>query len=255
MKLTFFNQCYSNLTKYLTEENIKNANLVFENKLSTNSTHYQDKSHWYAISYPVIVSFFEETRFEQTESDWIKRLSMIGSWLPTIINPTLSAEAIDDLKWLEEHFHHVKLEEIGEESYLGNVGTNDHGQRIFSTINNLPPVLIKDFVKATHRITSTTDYFDGNLSTTTKILHFMHPHLFPIYDLKIHNLLFKGKQSYGKYHTYIFALRQWLEDHKESILLVLKEIAAQHEVSVIRFVDYTLFNLKRDDDNATDSKL
>lgn len=243
IEMVSFNQCYSNITKHLTEENILQANKVYENNLITHSNTYQDKSHWYTISYPVIVKLFEETRYEQTESDWIKRLAMIGSWLPTIINPNLSAEAIDDLQWLEEHFHLVELEEVGVESYLGNVGTVDHGQRIFSTIQ-LPPVLINDFVKATHRITSTTDNFDSNLSTTTKILHFMHPHLFPIYDMKIHNQLFKGKQSYSKYHIYIFALREWLEDHKESILPLLQEIAARHEVSVIRVVDHTLFNLK-----------
>lgn len=242
--MTLFNQCYSNITKYLTEENLLNAKEVFENNVSTHSTTYQDKSHWYAISYPVIVKLYEETRFKQTETDWIKRLAMVGSWLPTIINPSLSTEVIEDLEWLEGHFHHVKLEEIGEESYLGNVGTDDHGQRIFSTLNNLPPVLIKDFVKATNRITSTRDCFDGNLSTTTKILHFMHPHLFPIYDMKIHKLLFDGTQTYSRYHTYIFALRQWLEDHKESTLPLLQEIAAQHEVSVIRVVDHTFFNLK-----------
>lgn len=207
------------------------------------------------MSYPVIVKIYEETRSNQTETDWIKRLAMAGSWLPTIINPTLSVEAINELEWLEEHFHQVKLEEIGEESYLGSVGTDDHGQRIFSTLNNLPPVLIKDFVKATHRITSTRDRFDGNLSTTTKVLHFMHPHLFPIYDMKIHKLLFKGTQSHSKYHRYIFTLRQWLEDHKESILPVLQEVATQHEVSVIRVVDHTLFNLKEGGFYATDFKL
>ena len=149
MEMVSFNQCYSNIKKHLTKENILQANIVYENNLITHTNTYQDKSHWYAISYPVIVKLFEETRFCQTESDWIKRLAMIGSWLPTIINSNLSTEAIEDIQWLEEHFHHVKLEEVGTESYLGNAGTIDHGQRIFSTAS-LPPVLIKDFVKATH---------------------------------------------------------------------------------------------------------
>lgn len=122
------------------------------------------------------------------------------------------------------------------------------------TIDNLPPVLIKDFVKATHRITSNSDHFDSNLSITTKILHFMHPYLFPIYDSKIHHLFFKGDQSYSKYHTYIFTLRQWLEDHKQSILPILQKVAVQHRVSIIRVVDQTLFNLKMVDVNVTVSK-
>lgn len=215
--------------------------------LQNHSIKYSDKGHWYAISYPVIIQLFEATRFEQTESNWVQRLAMVGSWLPTIINPKLSDEAIRELQSLEERFYNVKLEEIGEEI---------RGERIFKA-PNLPAVSIQDFVKATYQITSGAKRFDGNLSTTTKLLHFMHPHLFPIYDKKIHNRLFngEGQQTYQKYHAYIFALRKWLEDNKETRLSLLKRLAREMNVSVIRIIDCTLFYTEEDLAKAGLSKI
>ncbi len=45
-----FNKCYSNITKHLTEENILQANKVYENNLITHLNTYQDKPRWYTVN-------------------------------------------------------------------------------------------------------------------------------------------------------------------------------------------------------------
>lgn len=231
---------YQKLTELLSRENIIKTIKSYDNKISYQPINHSDKTVWYAKSYPVILKGFARTRGLSDETIWVERIALISSWLPTIPNPNLNKEAIQDMMYLEGIFNEVKLETIGIESYLGEMNTVHHGEIIFDTAENRPPVLIKSFLETADRVTNLSGRWHGTLSTTTKLLHFMCPHLFPIFDKKISSILFNGKQNYINYHNYIFALHEFLHNADETVLL--KKISEEKDISIIRTVDIILFN-------------
>jgi hypothetical protein len=237
MKL--YHQAYSRLGELLTKENIINAMIFFEQKKQNDNNDYSEKVAWYSVSYPIFLKRYEETRGSSDINIWAERVALLSSWLPTIPNPALNEKAIDEMVFLESIFHHARLEEVGVESYLGDMNTVHHGEMIFDT-NDCPPVLLKTFLENADRITNLNERWKHTIPTTTKLLHFMCPHLFPIFDNKVSSVLFGKKPDYGRYHSYIFALRELLQ--KGSEFELLREIAKEKNVSVIRVVDIVLFN-------------
>lgn len=129
------------------------------------------------------------------QNDW----ALLSSWLPSIPNPTLDNQAIEEMVFLEGVFYLAILENVGIESFLGAMNTKHHGEMIFDT-KDRPPVLIKTFLEYADRITNISGRWEGILSTTTKLLHFMCPQLFPIFDEKISKIVFGNKQTYARYH-------------------------------------------------------
>lgn len=237
-----YEQAKYKLNEILTVENINQSISNYHKKVNEPVKDNTDKTKWYYLSYPRILQRYKETSGLINQESWVERVALLSSWLPSIVNPALDMQAIDDMVFLERIFSDLKLEEIGVESYLGAVDTKYHGEMIFDTSSGKPPVLLKTFIENAGNITNISGRWEGTLSTTTKLLHFMFPHLFPIFDRRINEALFGGLQNYAKYHTYTFQLRELLQTNNESTKLIAS-IAEEMNISQIRVVDIVLFNI------------
>ncbi|GAX90041.1 hypothetical protein [Effusibacillus lacus] len=205
-----------------------------------------DRGFWYNKSYPYFIQRFEETRpVNQLETVWIERASYVYSWIARIPVTKLDHRAIRELAALEHLFAGCTLQEVGTESYLGGLGdpkmAAHHGERIFGTGNGRPPVLIHQFVELANEI---INYGSGryNFPTTTKLLHFMFPGLFPIFDSNVCRVLYGNEyiEDYIKYHAYVFALQDYLSGGKYSREILVE--AERANLPPLRLVDLVLFN-------------
>jgi len=94
-----------------------------------------------------------------------------------------------------------------------------------------------------------------NLPTTTKLLHFMLPELFPIFDSNVCKALYGNDrvEDYNKYHAYIFALLDFLEYEPEAG--VLFRAAQDTKLPLLRVVDLVLFQEGIDNSNSNKQRL
>lgn len=76
----------------------------------------------------------------------------------------------------------------------------------------MPPYTINNLVEAADQILNSGGRWNYTIPTTSKLLHFMCPALFPIYDSNINKMMFGGQVNCEKYHAYIFGLQQFLND-------------------------------------------
>lgn len=253
-----YTQAPQSLKQLLTEERIDAAleSLVNANQAPKDK---DDRSYWYSKSYPVFLRRFAETRTNNLdESAWVERTAYVFSWIPRIPVVRMDMEAIGGLAYLENLFHSSKLWDIGTESYLG--GLNDpimgihHGERIFGTGFGRPPVLIKQFVQLAN---SVLNYGDTRLNfpTTTKLLHFIFPDLFPILDSNVCKALYGNDrvEDYSKYHAYMFALQDFLEYEPEAGALF--RVAQDAKLPLLRIVDLVLFQEGIESSNSSKQRL
>ncbi|CAN7766707.1 hypothetical protein LJR153_007290 [Paenibacillus sp. LjRoot153] len=206
---------------------------------------YKDKNRWYQTTYPVIIRRYEESRTSPLLECWAEWISWVFSWVAAIPAGGLDEEAMNALSLLEKHFGDVRLESIGLESLMGDIYSANYGETMFVSSNKSDSALIKDFVILADKIIHVNESWNSTLSTTTKLLHFTFPGLFPIYDAKIHTVLFGGKtKSYRHYHAYILALHQFL---RTSDLIPLLKVEAQKErVTLVRFVEMLIFSSSKE---------
>lgn len=238
METNPYEHAAQSLKRLLTHDKFKYSLQVLQ---QSHPTSQNDRGFWYSKSYPVILHRFKETRaFNNSEEAWIERAALVFAWVARIPALRLDRKSMFQLADLENVFHASKLWEVGTESYLG--GLNDpiigihHGERIFGAAFGIPPVLIKQFVQLANAI---INYGDQrlNFATTTKMLHFMLPELFPIFDKQICKAVFGSDriEDYYKYHAYIFALQDYLND--EAAAEPLFQYARQYNLSPLRIVD------------------
>jgi hypothetical protein len=239
--MDLYSQSLQSLRYYLDSSNVIHVIDSYRLKKESGVCNSKDKTYWYSISYPVILNRFEQTRGSTALEAWIERVGLISSWISSIPAPKLNGHAIEDLVYLENKFYKLKLEEVRVESYLGDIGTIHHGEMIFEADGERPPVLIKNFLQMADQIVNLEGRWDSTFPTTTKLLHFMCPHLFPIFDKNINNIIYDGGTlTYPKYHCYVFSLREYLQTTDNIDLL--KKLAKEEQVSLIRLVDIILFN-------------
>lgn len=240
-----YEQALQSLKLLLTQERVEAALSNFINtEKSQCPIDKDDRGYWYSRSYPVFLKRFTESRVNnKSESAWIERTAYVFSWIPRIPVVRLDEKAIRALADLENTFYSSKLWEIGTEAYLG--GVNDplrgmhHGERIFGTgLGN--PVLINDFVQLANSILNYGEV-RFNFPTTTKLLHFMFPDLFPIFDSNVCQALYGNDrvEDYNKYHAYIFSLQNFLEN--EPVAEAIFRAAQETKLPVLRVVDLVLF--------------
>lgn len=241
-----YEQAPHSLRQLLTRERVEAAlSSIIKSEQNACPQDKDDRGYWYSKSYPVFLKRFDETRSNnKSESAWIERTACVFSWIPRIPVVRLDENALFDLAELENLLSTSKLWEIGTESYLG--GLNDpimgihHGERIFGTGAGNLPVLIKEFVKLANSI---LNYGEErcNFPTTTKLLHFMFPNLFPIFDSNVCQALYGNArvEEYNKYHAYIFSLQDFLRD--EPVTEAIFRVAQETKLPVLRVVDLVLF--------------
>lgn len=203
-----------------------------------------DRSFWYRKSYKVYISRFAELRKNNKKEDaWIERVGMVYSWIKKIPVAMLDFEAIQELAALEDQLYQSSIVSIGHESYQGGQGNpiklKYHGDRIFGT-RDIPPIPIDHFIHLANRIIN-TGRNSVNLPTTSKLLHFLLPSLFPILDQHVANTVFGAQKNLNinYYREYIFSIQDYLIDGEHRELLISQ--AKDHQRSSLYILDQILF--------------
>lgn len=145
-------------------------------------------NYWYKHSYPVFKKRFDKTREMESAEAWVERTTLIYSWLPTIpLNSfVLREDKLDEAKKrlteLESVFFDADLSTIGKSIYSTRLGREES---IFPSYKSHPALAIRDFLKPASELIHIAFNQNTQLSSTTKLLHFMCPELFPIFDRKV----------------------------------------------------------------------
>ncbi|CAM5734250.1 hypothetical protein SAFG77S_11599 [Streptomyces afghaniensis] len=204
----------------------------------------QNSNYWYKYSYSPFVKRFNETRGTSGVDVWTERVALVYSWLPKIPRSSFATdlreiqEIINKLTEIERYFYNAELLSIERTAYQGEY----QGETAFSSCNGYYDMGLRDFLIPAGKLLHDTVRLDTQLSSTTKLLHFMCPNLFPIFDTKVCKQIYgpSANQTYSKYHSYVFGLKEFLENSE--IVFTLKHHAEKMNVSVLYIVDLVLFN-------------
>lgn len=198
------------------------------------SRHQQD---WYDLSYPFFVERFKETRSSYYEEHaWIERKAYVFAWIAKIPHGgELNPKTIMQLYPLEKEYCDKKLVEL--------------------TPKELKAFPLERFLKLADQLLTDGGHWISTLSTSSKLLHFMCPSLFPIFDKTICRTVFAQENpSFGKYEGYICALRKYLkQSENEELAEYLKVKAKERNISVLRLIDLTLYRQEQTEFNHKES--
>lgn len=170
---------------------------------------------------------------------------MVYSWLPKIPLKSFALDGdtlqvnIDRLSELESIFYDAELSTIGRTAYLGSLY---HGETIFSSYKGYYDTAIREFLVPAGYVIHKEPNLNTQLSSITKLLHFMCPYLFPIFDTKVCKQLFDTtRQTYERYLMYVFGLQQFLQ--QSEIGQYIKSLANKMDLSPLYIIDLVIFNL------------
>ncbi|WP_077622359.1 hypothetical protein [Sediminibacillus massiliensis] len=232
--MDYYNKAFQSLQSLLTDENIDKSIENYKSKQEYTEDNPRDRTSWYHESYPLIIATFNNTRGQQQKGRWVARLALTSSWVPTIPTPALEEQAMTELSRLEMKYFNRKLEEI-------NVGEQEEEK--YFDIGNAEPIMLKVFLQLADRIVNGGGNWDRSISSTTKVLHFMCPGLFPMFDGNINQIIYGNKSfNYPKYHGYVFALREFLQTSSQTGKI--KKLAEKEQLSLIRMTDILLFHME-----------
>lgn len=221
---------------------LKLEELMTRNKIEEKVKIFKDKDYWYKHSYGTFIKRFDETRGRATSEAWTERTALVYSWLPRIPLQSFNLKPEDLNKIINSL---TKLEAIYFDADLSNIGNIkfSNQETIFSLYKGCSNLSIKKFLELGGRLLHSEARLNTQLSSTTKLLHFMCPGLFPIFDTKVCNKIFgTNYQTYDRYNTYIFSLQQYLEEGTEAAHI--KEIANNLGVSPLYIIDLVIFDTK-----------
>ncbi len=221
-----------------------NEILTYE-AIDTQISKFTSDSYWYKQSYRQFIKRFRETRGETDIGIWAERLALVYSWLPKIplksfaLDDDMLQVNIDRLSELESTFYDVELSTIRRTAYLGSLY---HGETIFSSYKGYYDTAIREFLVPAGYVIHKEPNLNTQLSSITKLLHFMCPYLFPIFDTKVCKQLFDTtRQTYERYLMYIFGLQQFLQ--QSEIGQYIKSLANKMDLSPLYIIDLVIFNL------------
>ena len=170
------------------------------------------RSH-YLISYEFILSFAKEVKFFD-ERTFTQLTSMIYSWMPRVLRIDYG-----EVKETIEILNKVKIRRI-------KILREEQFHRIKSVVNN-------------------------SMVGTSKLLHFIDPDKYPIWDSKVASHFLGGKSPYqiGKVNNYIHyvkicknAIRNpMFEKSYKKVKNVLENAELFHDISKMRAIELMLF--------------
>jgi hypothetical protein len=196
---------------------------------------------------------FKETREIQLDQKWTERIAWVYSWISSIPAGGLDIDAMNDLSNLEQEYAFVNYEDTYIEIYQGSTFPEFHGDLVLSTRHNNKPFRISDFIRLADRIIHVNGNWNGTLSTTSKMLHFIFPEIFPIYDNKIHKIIFNsGLKNMSHYGMYILGLRELLQHSRIVDYIDLQLLAPHdHRFSGMRMIEMLLFQAAQSKEVST----
>lgn len=191
------------------------------------ATYHFDRDMWFNLSYFHFINRFAETRRNnRCKEIWVERISFVYPLLARIPIEELDQEAIVALAHIEDQYVHLAIHDITDIAW----------HHISEQIRSI-------FARANQLVRYGKDQF--NFPTTSKLLHFMCPQFFPIFDHRICRILYGNDQldDFSKYIGYMDALHRYLTQGVFSYLIMQE--AKEKEVSPLRIIDLKLLNLSR----------
>ncbi|WP_066320492.1 hypothetical protein [Bacillus sp. FJAT-29814] len=206
---------------------------------------FDNSPYWYKVSYKPFIGKFDETRGNSSIDAWAERVACIYSWLPKIplksfkLEQNFLQETLNILTELESIYYDAELETIGTTSYHGY---KYHGETIFPSYKGYYDTSIREFLQPSGFLLHQEPNLDTQLSSTTKLLHFMCPNLFPIFDTKVCKQLFNTtRKTFERYHAYVFGLQKFLQEGESAPYI--NTIANQMDLSPLYIIDFVIFNM------------
>ncbi|MEO0726415.1 MAG: hypothetical protein AAFZ63_17865 [Bacteroidota bacterium] len=184
-----------------------NQRITFDLSSLKQSTQLTDRRRLtYLISYPHFLDFFA-AKDVLTESDLVLGASLVYSWMPTA------------LAWKSNNFSQV--------TDILNTAKETNS-----------PISSEDFLEVSRLV-------NGSIVGTSKLLHFVNPSVYPIWDSKINRLLHDGDSSdtnsierYQEYYDLYFQLKSDPRSHQ-----VTKSLGEKtgYEITFARAFEMILF--------------
>lgn len=215
------NEALKNLKQIITLDTINNA---LENNYK------QSRDLWYQQSYSLILERFAlpSNKFEKPMNQWIERKAWVGSWLPTILKGEINETDIMNLSKLESKYRNFEIINLN----MDEISMKEWEEIIFK------------FLQVSNKILYGDANWHKTVASTSKLLHFMCPHLFPIMDKVVLEEIISARSSYNMYKNYVdyfAALFQFLEDD-QPLKKHLMKISSQRKESVLRIIDLVIFS-------------
>lgn len=196
-----------------------------------------DRDIWYGLSYPYFIERFRETReHNQSEEVWIERITYVYPLLARIPVKKLETNTYKKLAILERQYYQCSIFDF--KTYI------DHMSDKPENMKRLKEWVLFLFNLANEMIQYGSGHY--NFPTTSRLLHFMFPDLFPVFDQKICRVLYGNDQvdDLSKYITYLLAIQKYLSSgafHQ----IIMQEARAMN-VSPLRIIDLKLMNYMHD---------
>jgi len=224
------------LENKVTKDRLQESLEALENKQPTNER--SDKSYWYANSYKPFIEYYKNNNRSKDINTWAIKVSMVYSWIASI--PPANFSVIEELVSLQEVYGEVKLWEVGVKSYIvkqGDTHRSQHnGEDIFCV--NGEVALIRDFLEPVNTLLNNSQNWATTISTTSKLLHFTYPDLFPIFDKVVCVNVFGSEiRNYNRYYSYIWGIRNFIKENKWIV-----DLGDSSGYSPLKLIDLVIFN-------------
>jgi hypothetical protein len=173
-----------------------------------------DQSDKYLITYPTYVSYFQNKE-NLTSNDIIAGVGFVYSWMPRILS--ISTEAIDLFLELATAFSKAKNGEIAKQLINGGIAVTG-----------------------------------GSVVAASKLLHFIFPSEFPIYDSHIFRYFWKEVKpyhynvsklsNYNDYRARVQTIEK--EDGMKELMRVVNDKIG-YPVSPLRAIEFSIFHVSK----------
>lgn len=202
----------------------------------------EPRRKWYRASYPRFLEVFQRTAHTADPQAWVERIACVFSWIGSIPTPRLEPEFLEALVDLERRFSTATLWEIGiardktERGGASEVHASDVLLHEPEGSKNAVP--FSDFLRPANKLLNGSDRWEQTTSTSSKLMHFMFPSLFPILDGNVATRLGLGTPPNANgYCVYLMGLRELLQENTG----ILERCRAQNR-HPLRVIDQILFD-------------
>ena len=212
-------------------------------------------NRWYNQSYPVFIknarSFVECNDIITIKELLINLVTNTMSWIARI--PRASVHDMELVTRIHELSRNVSSQTYNTCTIDTYNTTNDIYLRYDNNVN----ININEFARLINSLINGNDNFN-NFPTVTKLMHFINPNIFPIFDKHVRNVLLGHKNAppTGKqYINYMHALHNLFNSPTYSALLTslttevntsLRNAGCFSDLSTLRIIDLMLFDESMD---------
>ena len=210
-------------------------------------------NRWYHQSYPVFIrnaKFFVESDDSEQKKELLTNLiTNTMSWIAGI-----PKSSIHDNELVERLHEMSKI--ASSQSYDTcnlEISKDANIEEIFLRCNDDTETNINEYVRLINTLLNSNDRF-YNFPTVTKLMHFINPNIFPIFDTNVKNVLFGESTALptgDQFICYLQVLHKLFKDPVYTLLLrsltlevntSLRNARCFSDLSTLRIIDLMLFD-------------